>query len=85
MQFMLDGKLRFVSRDGASAAKPQVWLKSEEEEIILDIQDDPSNEEESCEIDFDTVLCQLELNERSDLNISSIMNQQSDNEVGDNL
>lgn len=85
--YKIEGKVGFITTDGTSAAKCQVKLTKEKENILIDIHPDPSQEQDVTDddVDFDEVFCQLELGHNlSDTTIqSSILSVNGDASVID--
>lgn len=68
--------------DGASLAKRQTRMTREGNNIFVEISDGPIDGKESFGIYFDTVICKLKLNDRTELNNSTFQIDEYDNELG---
>lgn len=62
-KFKLEGKIVFITTDGARSAKRQVEITSAEENIIIDIFEDPidvdASDPDDTIVDIEEILCRL--------------------------
>lgn len=69
----IEGKIGFIATDVVSAAKRQVKLTGEEENIVIDIYCDQSEEDDDSDVKtFDDILCHLAFSDNEDMGFSEL-------------